>query len=303
MPGPKQYIGNTDFTLQPVSSQFVEGQGWNTTETYVGSNDKLSQFLAEIIVFGAVFGGVNAVRINADGLMSIVEVTYARSPYAGPGQANPIEDPITRTWTLTPNYNQVDIMNLPQIQNGFRRPDGVWVPGLSTFSIKKLADFKRTLNRVLSGDLSPNVNPQDLFDPKTMPALIAHCKLREETIAEVPQYVLKKVEVVTSKSQITAAHEKVGLIHNSNALTIAEPTLLKALLIDPLNLVRKKVGEQTLNWLKMAPTIEQLTGGKYQISQEYYSFERFDPYIYHTVSPKITAEHVFANYGQRMYDW
>ena len=58
------YIGETDFTPQQGPTYFAEGQGWSQTVPYRGSTSKLNLFLSEIILLGAQFGGITALRIR-----------------------------------------------------------------------------------------------------------------------------------------------------------------------------------------------------------------------------------------------
>lgn len=269
-----QYIGTTDFTLQPTSGGFVQGQGWTRTVTYRGSKSKLNAFFGFIFAEAIVYGGINGLHWTEEGPYATVDVTYATSPF-DPNAAN--NDPISNTWTLTPNLTEVDIGNLDKIQNGFRNPvTGEQVPGLDTFTTDQLIDFRSKLNAMLSGDTDLR------FLPGSLQSFIFGLKAREQNSFQIPQYALKKTLTVFSQSQIVASHTHVGKIHNYTDLISTEPTLNAAILIDPLNLAQP--GGKPLNWLKMAPEVDQVAGGKYQIIQEYWGFQHFNPFIYDTVS-------------------
>lgn len=265
------YIGNTDFTAQPVTRYFVEGQGWATVVPYTGSKTKLNDFLAVIFVIGNALGPVSAMRMTEDGPIARVEITYAASPTTAP-------DPIARTWTLVPNLVEVDIANLPQIQDGFTY-SGINVKGLYSKTTDEIIEFRKKLSLMLTGDTD------ERFDTNTIESFIFALKAREETSFILPQYVLRKTDTVFAQSQLAAAHANKGKIHNYADLVNAEPTLPAAILIDPLNLSIQTEGGKPLNWLKMAPEVDQVTGGRYQIVQEYWAFAHFNPFIYDTVQP------------------
>lgn len=258
------YIGTTDFTRQQVFTQFVEGQGWLQVVPYTGSKSKLNAFLAEIFIIGGQFGGINAIRVYEQGTIALVEVSFAQSPY---NTQQP--DPISTTWTMVPNMLELDIMSHAKVQNGFPG-----VPGLSTYTTQALLDFKRKLQDLLSGNATSEPTPGSLLE------FVYNRKAREISTITVPQYVLRKTQTVFSKSQITASHTNVGKVFNKDKLRASEPTLPSAILIDPIKLDAVMQGQTELSWLKFAPEVDQTTGGRYQIIQEYWSLAYYDPVLY-----------------------
>ncbi len=284
--GAPTYIGETGFTLQPSPTSFMEGQGWSTTLTYRGAPNKLNQFLSEIVVVGLVFGGITGLRISPDGPYTNVEVTFAHSPY-NPNPAG--ADPIARTWTLTGNMVEQDIENHPRIQDGFTF-GGKTFQGLYTFTTTQMIEFRKQLEKMLIGET------EFRFAPNTIESVIFGLKCRGETSFQTPQYALKKTDTVFSKTQLVAIHENVSKIHNYHDLVVAEPTLPAAGLIDPINMARAKIHQKPLNWLKMAPEVDNVASGRYQISQEYWGIPHFNPYMYDTVGSFSEA-----NYGQKIF--
>ena len=271
-----QYIGDSDFTLQPSPTYFSEGQGWSTTAIYRGSTVKLNQFLSEIFVIGVTFGGITSLGIMPDGPYSEVSVTFAQSPF------NPVPnpDPIATVRTLSSGYQEVEIFNHPLIQHGFFPPgSNIFLVGLNEMTVQDLSDFKQELALQLEDPTRAR------FESNTMQSLILVLRERETTGIQIPNYTLRKVETVYSKTQLKASHTNVGKIHNFQDLVIAEPTLPAAILVDPLNMAQLQVNEKSLNWLKMAPSVDQVSGGRYQIVQEYLGVAHFDPYLYKTVGP------------------
>jgi len=79
-----------------------------------------------------------------------------------------------------------------------------------------------------------------------------------------PQYVLRKVETVTSWSNLRASSEGVGRILSYDSLVGSEPTLPAAVLIGAANLT-------DWYWLKKEPRVAKVSGGNFQISQEFWS--------------------------------
>jgi len=280
------YIGETDFKQQQVTTFFTEGQGWTTTVPYRGSTTNLARFLTEIIIIGATFGGIVGLRVTEDGPYSNVDITYAQSPFGPAGQS----DPIARTWSLIATMEEVSIWNLPKIQDGFF-PPGIrkttpFCVGLVERSPTDLMKLRNNIALAESDNLPGTVagSIQEDFPDESMEALILGLQLRGEDTFQVPKYVLKKTDTVFSRTQLVASHTNVGKIHNYNDLVVAEPSLPTAILIDPLSLAAAQVQQKALNWLKMAPSVEQVSNGRYQLDQEYWGVAHFNPIIYDTVS-------------------
>ncbi len=272
--GAPTYIGETGFSLQPSPTSFTEGQGWSTTLSYRGASNKLADFLQQIVVIGLTFGGITGLRISPDGPYTNADVTFAQSPY-NPNPAG--ADPIARTWNLRANMVEQDVNNHPRILTGFTL-GGVTYPGLYTYTQSEMIAWRKQLAFMLSGEESSSL------DPSTIKAVIFGLLSRGENSFDVPQYVLKKTDTVFSKTQLVPIYENVSKIHNYHDLVVAEPTLPSAGLIDALNLALAKIHQKPINWLKMPPEVDNVTAGRYQISQEYLGLSNFNPYMYDTVS-------------------
>ena len=283
------YIGETDFTQQQGVDQFIEGQGWSSTVPYRGSASQLNGFLAELLLLAGQFGGITALRITPDGPYVNVDVTYAQSPY------NPAvnQDPISTVWTLHSSMNEVSALGIGKIQNGFIPIlKGVRLKGLNEMKTDELAALKSEI------ELQAADTTRERFADNTMGAFLLALKLREETAFMVPSYVLKKTETVFVKTQLVASHTNVGKIHNYSDLTSAELSLPAAILVDPIRMSSAEIQGRKINWMKMPPEVDRITGGRYQIIQEYWSFNAFNPYIYDTVSSFNEN-----TYNQVLYDF
>jgi len=119
------------------------------------------------------------------------------------------------------------------------------------------------------------IPPASLGSPG--PELLAYATTLADRILTDPQatwvksgYQLRKTERVTSWSTLVVSHEYVDRLLTWGALIAQEPTLSGTRLI-------QTGGLEGLLWLKSAPEVPVTSGGNYELTQIYTSFDRPTP--------------------------
>lgn len=90
---------------------------------------------------------------------------------------------------------------------------------------------------------------------------------------EWDQPVLRKVDLVASYAKLSAVSTNTGRFYTTGALIVAEPSL------DGVGLIGL-AGLSDLYWKKQSPEVEEVSGGIYQIVQEYWGYVAFETILY-----------------------
>lgn len=252
-----QLIGETSFTEQPSETGFQSGRGWFVTRKWTGARSKLVDF-----VFNRLPRLYSDLRLEEEGEKATVIATYG---IAGPNDPDHVTDPISVVWTMPNNENDLSLYELPEVEDLFL--------ALEDTDAAKLA-------AIMEEGISAHTPFDDLdwptffsTDEQAIIKKLYSRLMRRIEVFRASQYVLRKVQTVIAESQIKVAHENVNRIFTHDQLTTAEPTLPAATLIDAAGLSK-------YFWLKKTPTVEAVSRGQFQINQEYWGTEKYDPFIY-----------------------
>lgn len=83
------------------------------------------------------------------------------------------------------------------------------------------------------------------------------------------QYVLRKIITVPANSTQKPNNADVGMVYTTAGLQAAYPLPAEVLFTLP-----------TAEWLKVSPEVDQVTNGKFQISDEWWSADSYDRFLY-----------------------
>lgn len=290
------YTGTVDFTEQPRRYRWSSTSGWETVRTWSGSKAKLQAFIDTL----EAEGGYTGLEILQTAALSTVQATYAtEQPEGGTGTPTTV-DPISRTWSLNGNELNVSILGHPKALQLYDF-NTTWLAKIQC----RVAVYKQKIADYYSGKLStlPRLIPSSDEDPVKYTAtdpwgvglgtiegslidpsstLLGYaeelCKhlANGVTSYNVSQYSLVKTELVTNASTIRLSHTNVGKMHRYATLLGVEPSL-------PASLLLNLTGLTSVFWLKKTPTLQQTSQGRFQLTQEYWSFLKYSDFIYDTV--------------------
>ena len=202
---------------------------------------------------------------ESDGESVMVTATYGVDPDSP--TSTPVNlDPISRNWTLVPTRAELSLWAHPKVVAQLDLMEAQ-SPGL-------LSQFRKDIEEALEDHTSPDLVP--FAGTPVLKAFYTRLLRGEESFI-TSQQTLRKIETVVQSSQLVAAHTNVNRVFNYGQLVAGEPTLPVAQLIDAANL-------GSLQWLKQAPEVDQVSRGQWQIIQEYLGFEVIDSWIYQAAS-------------------
>lgn len=245
--------GTVTFTEQPRRRRWNTTNGWHLIRTWRGAKTNLNLFIQNLLPPGSI-----EVEVEERGASATVRATYGVEAGHGTGGTQ-IADPINRNWELISNDVEISLWAMPKVATllAAKTPD-------------ELREIRRLMNQALDGEIWISFAEPILDD--LYKRLAAGIETKFET-----QYVLRKVETVTTATALTVSHSNVGLMHTYAQLIASETTLPGAVLIQPGEL-------DHLFWLKRAPQNHPTSRGNREITQEYWGFEAYDPWIYDPVT-------------------
>ena len=264
--------------------------GWRMAQTWRGPSGagKVTR-AAWLEEWKAVYG--QPISLSFRDFMPLEDgwaVCEASIAYAATEDGDPIEPGaedyglIERTWTLSGVDQQLSIRENPRVEllAQFWRPwpsfirDWVYVyTQAQAGALKTWNDAGQTAD-VITPVWQIPIPPASVGSPG--PVLLQHATILADRILTDPQatwaksgYQLKKTERVTSWSTLVVSHLYVDRLLTWGSLVVQEPTLEATGLI-------QTGGLEPLLWLKAAPEVSATSGGNYELSQTYTSFERPD---------------------------
>lgn len=187
---------------------------------------------------------------------------------------------LERTWTLSGVDQQLSIRENPRVEElaQFWRPwpsfirDWIYVYSQAQSGALKTWNDKGQTEEVITPVWQIPVPPASAGVPSE--ELKNYATTLADRLLTDPQatwaksgYQLRKTERVTSWSTLVVSHLYVDRLLSWGALTAQEPTLVGTGLI-------QTGGLEPLLWLKAAPEVQATSGGNYELSQTYTSFER-----------------------------
>lgn len=194
----------------------------------------------------------------------------------GAEETQPPDQPLADQWTLAGNDLEKSLWSLPVIRTEMDACENTMALAMLRADIEAMVRGETavpdpqtpstTIDLTLDGlksvveELGMNWAP--------WLALITSLARGEESYS-VSQYVLRHVLTIGSNSTIKPSYDNVGRMYSTASLEAAEqiPSTLKFVL--PAGF-----------WLKRTPTVDQTAADKYQITQEWWHAEQYDPFIY-----------------------
>ncbi len=270
------------FTEQPSERTWTATAGFQLVRVWEGPEEEKDAFFASIAPAGYIalresnrpLGQRSTTDPTVRNWVRI-ELTYGVATTAGGS-----EDPglISRTWTLQPTEEQVHILNHPATIPLWQR-DRTWPQRIKAYA----ENYADRVAQALA--LNPAAPPTTTISTPASPSgatsdeiaqagRLLDILLRDlNATGIVTLYTLRKTEVVNNLTALQAIHTNVNRPYTYTALTTSEPTLPAAALLNASGL-------SSMKWLKKAPVVEQLSGGLFQIVQEYESGFYFAQYLY-----------------------
>lgn len=265
----------TGWSLNEVSELWDPSNGPSLDYTYEGPSGAGEATVTAVVA--ALEAGYSKLTITKkphglDGRgTSTVKVSYSTD--AG-GTVRPPTDPdyglVARTWTKHTNKHQLSLLGHPTAKV-CSDVNIDWPARIRTAAIT----YRRALDSYYEGTLTTEPVAADFiektitaFSSKTVDQQDTALWLFSEFLADEnatwswDQPVLRKTEVVITETVLEASHANVGRIHNTTALGNAEGTLALAVIINT-------AGLSAWYWLKGSPDVDQASGGRFQIVQEW----------------------------------
>lgn len=219
-----------------------------------------------------------------DGGYLVIDVDY---PEDAEGDTS---TPLSDEWEADTNYLQKDIWTLPRVQTELKKIGPVIDPTVRGFFRNDLENLARgnpstvdvegnsttiTLEILLGSSVTGQLGATPILgipeaygaDTRVFFALF-EALTRGVTSWEIDTHVLRRRIVTNKRSLIKASQENVGKIHTATTILSLLPTDVKM-----------EVPE-TGFWLKRKPKVNLIEKGRWEIIQEYWHADEYEPLIY-----------------------
>lgn len=263
-------IGVLTFTELAPRRRYSATNGWTVVRRWNGHKDNLDSFLNASLPTGFL-----EYSIEIEGKIAIVEANYGASSATdvGSGGASALPDPITEQWSMASTMQEISLWQHPDV--------------LAQYMQMTAAERAAIVQKINDG-LSANTPAGEMAPwPTIRTAIETHVEsagmspfqsLYERLMAGIevmPRslYTLRKTLTVANYSKLKASHAKVNHILTYAQLRSIEPNWQVAALVDSQNLTKYV-------WLKLAPNIDPVDRGAWQITQEYLGFKNYDKWVH-----------------------
>ena len=223
-------------------------------------------------------GSSNAVAIqNGDQAQDgILTVTFNAKSQDDAISDAPLVDEFSNTWTFVPSSEQIEVHRLPKYQV---------LAGLSAGYIDRILlaveDYRKKVsdgiaaadsNKDLAFDLDTLITTQGTTAQKDLAKELAQLILDGHEADERDRYALRNVRTVPGNTSLTANHahknemwstDRLIALINSSADSITQRSIIGDL---------QNTFDGTY-WLKMAPSIDELNSGRFQIATTFVNYE------------------------------
>lgn len=277
------------FVEHEKRKRWSSAQGWVLVRTWRGPRDEVDAFVADDLPDN--YSELEIAQ-ELDG-WNTVTATYSIANYVGdPSTETGL---VSRTWTLESAVQNVPLIGHPKAVHldaltlALGTPERwVYLIQLSVqFYRYQMERFKRSeidtaptfLHPYWDGTVIPGSTPANTVTGAVtadyqFAKTLAEALIKDDNAGYLEfSYVLRKTEVVSTFTALVASHTNVGRFFSYAGISAAEPTMPGAALIGAGSL-------PTLHWLKQPPQVQQVSGGQFQIQQDYMGAAAFDAAIY-----------------------
>lgn len=270
-------IGTLTFTEMAPRRRYSATNGWSVSRRWNGHKDNLDAFLQANLPSGFL-----EYSIEIEGKIAIVEASYGASSATdvGGGGSSALPDPIQEQWSMAGTMQEISLWQHPDVLAQYMQ----LISAERSTLVKKindgLAESKAISDLELWQGQSTPWPPIRTSIPTKLeaPGMSPFQSLYERLMAGIEtmprsMYTLRKTQTVGNYSQLKASHAKVNHILTYAQLRQIEPNWQVALLVDSQNLTKYV-------WLKLAPNIDPVDKGAFQITQEYVGFKNYDKWVH-----------------------
>ncbi len=223
-------------------------------------------------------GSANAVATqNGDQAQDgVLTVTFNARSQEDAVSDQPEVDEFSNNWTLVPSTEQIEIHRLPKYQ-ALASLDNGYIERI----LLAVEDFRKKVsdgiaatdsNKDLTFDLDTLITTQGTTDQKNLAKELAQLVLDGYESDERDRYALRNVRTVPGNTSLTANHahknemwsnDRLVSLINSSAASLTQRSIIGDL---------QNTFDGTY-WLKMAPTIDELNSGRFQIVTTFVNYE------------------------------
>ncbi len=272
-----RYKGNV--AIRQISREVVwdDVNGWTTVIKWQGKWSDIDAAKTNT-AYTAGSSRISASQNGDQAQDGILTVTYPAQSQSEAASSAPTINEFSNTWTLSPAEEEKNI----ETHKNYR--------GLAAIASEKgylqrlLLAVQEYKNKVANGisngttdkdlvfTLSTYLTPKGSDPQKLLAAELADLILEGQTTFATDRYALRNVRVVPGNSDISASHantremwsnDRVVALIAAGASGITQSSLIG-------DISNTFAGSY---WLKLAPTIDELTGGRYQIVTEFVNHE------------------------------
>ena len=252
--------------------------GWTTVVKHQGLwSDIQTAAVTAFYVDGA--SRVSAVQNGDQAQDGILTVTFAALSQAEAASSSPTINEFSNTWTLSPVEEEQNI----EKHKNYRGLAGIASEkGYLQRLLLAVQEYKNKVangisvqdatNKDLVFTLSSYITPKGTAAQQTLASELADLTLEGQTTYPIDRYALRNVRVVPGNTDITASHANTReMWSNDNLVSLigsSDASITQSALIGDIS--------NTFSgtyWLKLAPTIDELNNGRYQIVTEYVNHE------------------------------
>lgn len=250
--------------LVSLRKDYDPGQGWRTTYVYEG--DSLS-------IYGLTANLRSDQKASIDDSDKPLFRLTVQSPDAGSAS---VANDFVWSVELVGSEVQPSIYAHPRTQ---ALSDGV-IAAIKV-AVKEVEDssISEAVAKVASGTTAVRAAATTAGTSAADAAEVLALVLRDITSYTDSQYVLKRTQTISTRSQLILNYENINRIHSTalvNAVEIIPYTVLVAIvqIVAPAEMSGFAWG-----WLKKTPSINQVANGKFTASQEYW-LGQWSTYLY-----------------------
>lgn len=284
----------TLWSLQSERLRYTTANGWETVQTWTGPG---GAGMVTRDAWLANFSGYTSLEIehqrprdDGDAIVT-AQIGFAVTPAGTPiPPTSPDFGLISRRWTKHTNKLQSTLLSHPRVEL-LDVQDASWGYRLRT----QARAYDAALKKFARGELVIEPDPREFMD-RARPAsigpvtgalleteiwLFAEFAIDEDASWEMSMPVLRKTEEVISSTRLKAVHQDTDRFHTYAALQRIESSLALAIIVDAAQL-------EAWFWLKTSPEVEETSGGRFQIVQEYEGWPYLSPNTLMRYGPLIT---------------
>ena len=252
--------------------------GWTTVIKYQGlwshiDAAKTNDFYIE----GA--SKISATQNGDQAQDGVLTVTFPAQSQAEAASSSPTINEFSNTWTLSPVEEEQNI----EKHKNYRGLAGIASEkGYLQRLLLAVQEYKNKVangisvqdatNKDLVFTLSSYITPKGTAAQQTLASELADLVLQGQSTYPTDRYALRNVRVVPGNTDITASHANTReMWSNDNMVSLINSSASSITQRGLIGDISNTFGGTY--WLKLAPTIDELNNGRYQIVTEYVNHE------------------------------